>query len=196
MSVTRRGPTDSKPELLETHQLLIAVAAVVLMVLPFLTAMSDAVDAFVTQFQWYVFLQDLIAPTEGKLIAAFLQYVLGITTFVSGSSLIVIGSPSLKVYISWICVGWQSAALLAATLIAGLRGPYTLRSKGLCLVAAIEGTFVIGLLRMVSVILVDLYVGHLPAVIYHDYGGTVIMITWLVLFWYFAFAFILKRKET
>lgn len=112
----------------------------------------------------------------------------------SGSSLVVIGHPSLKVYISWICVGWQSAALLAVTLIAGLRGPYTFRSKTLCLAAAVEGTFVIGLLRMASVILVDLYMGHLPAVIYHDYGGTIIIITWLVLFWYFAFAYILKRK--
>jgi len=193
LSVTSRGPSD-KPELLETHQLLIAVAAMVLMLLPFLTTLSDLIDSFVLQFQWYTFLQDMIAPIEGKLIAVILQYLFGMTAVVSGPSLIILGNPSLKVYISWICIGWQSAALLAVTLLAGLRGPYTLRSKTLCFVAAIEGTFGIGLLRMASVILVDMYIGHIPAVIYHDYGGTVIIITWLVLFWYFAFAFILKRK--
>lgn len=76
MSVTGRGPSD-KPELLETHQLLIAVAAMVLMLLPFLTTVSDLIDSFVLQFQWYVFLQDLIAPTESKLIAVILQYMFG-----------------------------------------------------------------------------------------------------------------------
>jgi len=193
MRVTSRGPSD-RPELLETHQLLIAVAAMVLMLLPFLTTLSDLIDSFVLQFQWYAFLQDIIAPMEGKLIAVILQYVFGMTAIVSGPSVIILGNPSLKVYISWICIGWQSAALLAVTLVAGLRGPYTLRSKTLCLIAAVEGTFVIGLLRMASVILVDMYVGHIPAIIYHDYGGTVIIITWLALFWYFAFTFILKHK--
>jgi exosortase/archaeosortase family protein len=194
MSVTGRGPSDSKPELLETHQLLIAVAAMVLMLLPFLTAVSELIDSYVMQFQWTVALFDLTAPMEGKLIAVILQYMFGMTAFVSGASLVVVGNPSLKVYISWVCVGWQSGALLLVTLIAGLRGPYTIRSKILCLAAAIEGTFTVDLFRMVSVVLVDLYAGNLPAVIYHDYGGTVITITWLVLFWYFAFAFVLKRK--
>jgi hypothetical protein len=166
----------------------------VLILLPFLTTLSDLIDSFMLQFQWYTFLQDIIAPMEGKLIAVILQYLFGMTAVVTGPSLAILGNHSLKVYISWICVGWQSAALLAVTLVAGLRGPYTLCSKLLCLVAAVEGTFVTGLLRMVSVILVDMYIGHLPAVIYHDYGGTIIVVTWQVLFWYFAFAFILKRK--
>lgn len=194
MSITGRGPSDTKPELLETHQLLIAVAAMVLMLLPFLTTVTDMVDSFVMQFQWYALLQNLVAPIESRLIAALLQYGFGINTAVSGSTLIVMGQPSLKVYISWICIGWQSAALLAITLFAGLRGPYTLQSKTLCLLAAVEGTFIVNLLRITSVVLVDLYVGQLSAQIYHDYGGTAIVITWLVLFWYFAFAYILKRK--
>lgn len=194
MSVPGGGPTDRKPELLETHQLLIAVAAMVLMLLPFLIAVSELVDSYVMQFSWVIALLDLTAPMEGRLIAVILQYVFGLTAFVSGPSLIVVGNPSLKVFISWVCVGWQSAALLLVTLIAGLRGPYTIRSKILCLAAVVEGTFTVDLFRMASVVLVDLYVGNLPAVIYHDYGGTVIIITWLVLFWYFAFAFVLKHK--
>lgn len=194
MTASGKGPSNTKPELLETHQLLIAVAAMVLVLLPFLTTVSDLIDSYVTQFPSYVFLQDSVAPIEGKLVAVMLRYVFGITTYVSGPSLVVVGNPSLKVYISWICIGWQTVALLIVTLIAGLRGPYTLGSKMLCLVAAIEGTYVISLFRMVSVILVDMYVGQLPAVIYHDYGGTIIIITWLVLFWYFAFAYLLKHK--
>ncbi len=195
MSVPSPNSTDMKPELLRTHEVLIAMAATVLMILPFITIFSDALDSMMMQIEAYVFLQNIVAPIEGRMIAVILQYVFGIPSVMSGSTLSLIGQPSLKVYISWICLGWQSAALLAITFVAGLRGPYTTKSKILVLLAGIEGTFLINLLRITSVVLVDLYVGYLPATLYHDYGGTIIVINWLVVFWYLAFTYILKRKS-
>jgi exosortase/archaeosortase family protein len=192
--MSNTGAADAKPELLETHQFLLAISATVLMLLPFFMTISNALDSLIAQFQAYVFIQNLVAPIEARMLAAVMQYVFQIPTVISGSSIIILGQPTLKVYVSWICVGWQSTALLAVTMLFGLRGPYTNRSRLLTLLAGFEGTYLVNLLRETSVILVNLHFGELPAILYHDYGGTVITITWLVVFWYFAFAFILKRK--
>jgi exosortase/archaeosortase family protein len=183
-----------KPELLKTHELLLAVAAAALMVLPLVITVSDTVNSFIAQFQGSTLLQNLVAPMEARMIAVVLQRLFGIPTVISGSTLIMMGQTSLKVYVSWICVGWQSAVLYAATMFVGLRGPYTTKSKLLVLFAGIEGTFLINLLRETSVILVNMYVGELAAILYHDYGGTIILITWLVLFWHLAYAFVLRHK--
>jgi exosortase/archaeosortase family protein len=183
-----------KPELLKTHELLLAIAAAALMLLPFVISVSDAVNSFISQFQGSTLLQNLVAPMEARMIAVVLQHLFGIPTVISGSTLIMMGQPSLKVYVSWICVGWQSAVLYAATVLVGLRGPYTTKSKLLVLFAGIEGTFLINLLRETSVILVNMYLGELAAILYHDYGGTIILITWLVLFWYLVYAFVLRQK--
>ena len=183
-----------KPELLRTHELLLAIAATALLLLPLVITVSDAVNSFIAQFEESTLLQNLVAPIEARMIAVVLQHLFGIQTVISGSTLIMMGQPSLKVYVSWICVGWQSAVLYAATVLVGLRGPYTTKSKLLVLFAGIEGTFLINLLRETSVILVNMYVGELAAILYHDYGGTIILITWLVLFWYLVYAFVLRHK--
>lgn len=194
MSNTGSGPADTKPELLETHQFLLAIAATVLMLLPFFMTVSNALDSLIAQFRAYVFLQDVVAPIEARMLAAVMQYAFRLPTVISGSSIIIMGQPSLKVYVSWICVGWQSTALLAVTMLVGLRGPYTNKSRLLTLLAGFESTFLVNLFRETTVILVNLRLGEVPAILYHDYGGTIITITWLVVFWYLAFAFILKRK--
>ena len=183
-----------KPDLLRTHELLLAIAAVVFMLLPLMITISDSLDSFITQFQAYALIQTLIAPIEARMLAVVLQYLFGIPTAISGSTLIMMGQNSLKVYVSWICVGWQSMALYAVSVTVGLRGPYTVRSKLLVLFAGLEGTFLINLFRETSVILVNMYVGDLAAILYHNYGGAIITITWLVLFWYLAYAAVLKHK--
>jgi hypothetical protein len=41
------------------------------------------------------------------------------------------------------------------------------------------------------VALVAYFFGRLPAVIFHDYGGTLIILVWLVVFWYALFNYFL-----
>ena len=183
-----------KPDLLRTHELLLAIAAIVFMLLPLMITISDSLDSFIAQFQAYALIQTLIAPTEARMLAVVLQYLFGLHTAISGSTLIMTGQPSLKVYVSWICVGWQSISLFAVSALVGLHGPYTARSKLLVLLAGLEGTFLINLFRETSVILVNMYIGELAAILYHNYGGAIITITWLVLFWYLAYAAVLKHK--
>jgi exosortase/archaeosortase family protein len=182
------------PGLVRTDKLVLALAAAVLALLPLMFTISNSLDSFIYQYHAYTTLQNLVAPTEARMIATVLDYLLGVPTVISGSSLIVLGQPSLRIYVSWICVGWQSIAVYAASAVVGLSGPHTMKSKLLVLVVGLEGTFLLNLLRETSVVLVNLYIGDLAAILYHTYGGTIIVVTWLIIFWYLAYAFSLKHK--
>jgi len=37
--------------------------------------------------------------------------------------------------------------------------------------------------------------GYLPAAIIHDYGGTILILIWLCLFWHFSTSHVLKRAQ-
>jgi exosortase/archaeosortase family protein len=187
-------PENLKPGLIRTHELLLAVAASVFMILPLMITISDTVNSFMLQFQAYAFLQNVAAPIEARMLAVVLQHLFGIPTVVSGSTLIMTGQTSFKVYISWICVGWQGAALFAVTALVGLRGPYTMKSKLLVLFGGLEGTYLINLVRETTVILVNMYIGDLAATVYHNYGGALLLIAWLIVFWYVAYTSLLKPK--
>lgn len=195
MSIRNERRADLKPGLLETHQTLIAITTLTLLVLPFITSFNELLTALVLQSQAYLAIQDFVVPFEGKMVGVVLQYLFGLPTVTSGSSLIVLGDRSLRVYINWNCIGWQSLVLFSITLWTGLRGPYTAKSKGICVLAGIEGTILMNLLRIASVVLVAVYVGYMPALIFHDYGGTILVVLWLVLFWNLAFRHVLKRPD-
>jgi exosortase/archaeosortase family protein len=194
LSIQGENSLQAKPGLMETHQALIALTALVLMALPFITTFNEFLTALVLRSYAYVAIQNFIVPIEGKMVGAILQYLFGVNTAISGSFLIIMRAQPLKVYISWNCIGWQSMVLFAITLLTGLRGPYTLASKILCVVAGIEGTILLNLLRIASVVLVAVFGGYMPAVLFHDYGGTILVVFWLILFWHFAFNHILKRQ--
>lgn len=187
------GSSVQKPGLMETHQVLIALTALVLMLLPFITAFNDFLTSLVLSSQAYVIIQNFVVPIEGRMVAVILQYLFGMPTAISGSLIIIPGY--LRVYMSWNCIGWQSLILFAITLLTGLGGQYTFKSKILCVVAGIEGTILLNLLRIASVILVAIYAGYLPAVLFHDYGGTLLVVLWLVWFWQLAFNRILKPQS-
>ena len=187
-------PDKLKPGLIRTHEIVLAVAASILMILPLMITISNAVNSFMVQFQLYALIQNVAAPIEARMLAVVLQHVFGIPTAVSGSTLVMRGQTSFRVYISWICVGWQGAALFVVTALVGLRGPYTLKSKLLVLFGGLEGTYLINLLRETTVILVNMYIGDLAATVYHNYGGVLLLMTWLILFWYAAYTSVLKAK--
>jgi exosortase/archaeosortase family protein len=92
-------------------------------------------------------------------------------------------------------VGWQSFILFLITLLTGLQGSYTRRSKVETVILGFLGTFLVNLWRISVVSLVAFYVGQLPAVIFHDYGGTILILLWLFAFWYFAHGYLLEAYE-
>jgi len=178
----------------KTYQLLIILSAITFLVLPFVSTFNEFLTAVIMKIQLYTLIQDMIVPIEVRMVGAILQYFFGIQTSVSSQALYLQSAGRvLSVYISWNCIGWQSVILFVFTLIVGLQGPYTIKSKILCLLIGFQGTILMNLARIVLVVLVALYWGQLPAIVIHDYGGTILILLWLALFWYISFKYILER---
>jgi len=113
---------------------------------------------------------------------------------VNGSELIVwnpSGQPQ-ALFISWNCVGWQSLILLGISLVAGLRGRYSVAARIQVVLIGVLGTLCVNLLRMSAVALLAATAGRVPALLFHDYGGTLIVIAWLFCFWALAYRWILS----
>lgn len=177
-------------------RLILIMGAILLMILPFVTTFNEFLTRIVETTGLNAILEDWIVPFEARMIAVLLS-IFGIPTQVSPSTLYLDkGGFFLPVYISWNCVGWQSFILYTATLITGLQGPFSRISKIESMVVGFLGTFLINLFRMASVAMVAFYFGQLPAVIYHDYGSTVIILAWLFAYWWFCHGWLLEPLET
>lgn len=179
----------------KTYRKLIAMAAFAFMVLPFITTFNELLTKMVEKIQLVAFIQGLAAPFIVRVVAVLLR-ALGVATVCSGSYLYLTGGwMPLKVYISWNCIGWQSFIILAFTLATGLQGPYTLRSKLLTVLLGVEGSFLINLLRILVPCLLAYHIGYVPAVVFHDYLGTVMTLLWLGALWYFSFEHLLVKAD-
>ena len=177
-----------------TYQLLLILTSVILLILPFVTTFNEFLTRVVMSLGLDAILEGWVVPTEVRMIAVMLR-LFGIQASVSRSSLYLIkGGSTLPIYISWNCVGWQSFILFAITLLTGLQGPHTQRSRVETIFLGLLGTFWINLLRIAAVCVVAFFWGQLPAVIFHDYGGTIVILVWLVFFWYFATTFVLEGE--
>jgi exosortase/archaeosortase family protein len=171
-------------------------AAIIFLLLPFIGMFNDVLTKIVMNFQIYIFIENVVVPIEARMVGVVLQYCFGIQTTVFGSALFLHGwGHSANLQIAWNCVGWQSLILLIITFVTGLRGQFTPTSKVICILLGLEGIFLVNLFRIASVCLIGFYWGYLPAVIFHDYGGIVLILVWLVIFWYFSFKYVLRPSK-
>ena len=176
-----------------TFQMILMLAAGLLLVLPFITTFNEFLTKAVIELRLDAILTDWIVPTEVRFIALLLQ-PFGIHAEVSDAALYLTRPGStmpIPIYISWNCVGWQSFILFGITLMTGLQGRIPRRRKIQVIALGLLGTFWMNILRMASVALVAYLFGQIPAVIFHDYGGTLIILVWLVVFWYALFNYFL-----
>ena len=163
---------------------LVVAAAVLLVTLPFVTTLDDLMAA-VAMRAGLAGPLDVVAPAEGRLAAALLGLV-GVPAGVDGSRVVLLGARGGTLEISWNCVGWQSLLLLVVSLLVGLRGAYTAPARVQTALVGLLGTILVNLARIAAVGLVAAHLGRLPAVIVHDYGGTLLVLGWLFAFWAFA----------
>jgi exosortase/archaeosortase family protein len=56
------------------------------------------------------------------------------------------------------------------------------------------GTFLVNLFRIAIVALISFYFGQNVAIIFHDYGSTIVVLAWLFIFWRFSYSYILEEK--
>ena len=174
------------------YQTLIVLAAALFLFMPFITTFNEFLTRVVMRLGLDTLLRAWIVPLEARMMAVLIL-PLGIGVQLTPDMIHLHGpGRTISVFISWNCVGWQSFILLVVTLLAGLPGPYTRASKFQVMLIGVLGTFLFNLLRLVSVVLVAYFFGQLPATLYHDYGGTLLLLLWLFTFWSFAYNSVLE----
>jgi exosortase/archaeosortase family protein len=162
-----------------------------LLVLPFVTTFDEFLTAATKQIGLVHPLLSLAAP-EARAVVAILG-ALGIQAQAAGGLLYVWDWSGQRqaLLISTTCIGWQSLILLGLSCLVGLRGEYSREARAQVLLIGVLGTVLVNLLRMTIVCVVAADFGFWPAVLVHDYGGTLIIVAWLFAFWAFVHRWIL-----
>ena len=170
---------------------LLAIACALLMLLPLVTTFDDLLTTWALQLGAANPLQTIV-PVEARMVVGLLGLA-GVHAAASGSHLVVWdgGGAMHTLFISWNCIGWQSLVLLGVSLITGLRGRHPLEARVQAVVIGVAGTMLLNLLRVAAVAGIAATVGVTPAILFHDYGGTFLVIAYLFLFWMFAQRWIL-----
>lgn len=178
------------------YALLVGVSAVLLVVLPFVSTFDDLLTSIGMKLGIAAPLESIV-PAEVHVTVALLA-ALGIHAATAGSELVVWNSSGAPqtLFISWNCVGWQSLILLALSLIVGLRGQMSGWSRLEIVMLGITGTILVNLVRIALVCLLAATGGYLPAVLFHDYGGTLLIVGWLFSFWFIAFTWLVPPMSS
>ena len=171
---------------------LIALTCALLMVLPLVTTFDDLLTTWAMGLGANNPLQAIV-PVESRMVVGMLGLV-GVHAAASGSHLVVWdGSGSMHtLFISWNCIGWQSLILFGVSLTSGLRGGHSVESRAQVVLIGIAGTLLLNLLRVALVAWIAATAGVTPAVLFHDYGGTILFVAFLFAFWAFAQRWILQ----
>ncbi|MDQ6882818.1 MAG: archaeosortase/exosortase family protein [Candidatus Dormibacteraeota bacterium] len=175
--------------------MLLAVSAGLLVVLPFVSTFNDFLTAIGIRLGIAGPLQAIVPAEVGLTVAVLGAF--GIHAGSAGNQLVVwnaSGAP-LTLFISWNCVGWQSLILLGLSLFVGLRGPMGWASRVEVILFGILGTVLVNIARIATVGVLASAAGYMPAILFHDYGGTLLLVAWLFTFWLIAFRWLLPAPE-
>ena len=175
---------------------LIALTCGLLMVLPLVTTFNDLLTTWAMQLGANNPLQAVV-PAESRMVVSLLGLV-GIHAAASGSHLVVWDSAGSMhtLFISWNCIGWQSLILFGVSLVSGLRGTQSLESRVQVVCIGVAGTMLLNLIRVAAVAAIAATAGVTPAVLFHDYGGTILFVGFLFAFWAFAQRWILDSPPS
>jgi exosortase/archaeosortase family protein len=174
---------------------LVATASIALLILPFFSTFGELLTNAAMAAGFDAWLGQWVAPVEGRLVHGALA-LLGIPSAASGSLLWVGSGPdSLALYISWNCVGWQTLLFLGVSMLTGLQGEYTVRSRIEVATLGLAGIAGLNVARITVVALVAYAFGHLPAILVHDYGSVLATVAFLMAFWAFAYNVVLERSD-
>lgn len=174
-----------------TFTIIFALTAVFLASLPFLVTFNEGLTQLIERSSLYMWMQEKVVPLEVKMVGV-LASPLGVDYLAHQDGMTVNG---FYARMTWNCLGWQSLFLFLVTLMAGLRGNYTLWSKTEAVLIGLLGTFLVNLLRLVFIVLLLAYSRPLFAVVYHDYLAAMVTILWLFGFWWFTYSFVLVEKR-
>jgi exosortase/archaeosortase family protein len=175
---------------------LMAATCAMLLVLPFVTTFDEFLTSVTKQVGLMQPLLSLAEP-EARAVVGILGF-LGVKAQAAGGELYVWDWSGQRqaVLISTTCIGWQSLVLLGLSCLVGLRGRYPAEAKVQVILIGLLGTIFANLLRMTIVCLIAAEYGFWPAVLVHDYGGTLLIVAWLFAFWAFVHRWILGDQTS
>jgi exosortase/archaeosortase family protein len=189
----KRHDSNSFPDYI---WILAAIVAFIL-ALPFTITINDFLTTVAIRTGAYEFIVVYIAPFAAQMVTVILHYVFGLSSTAYGTLLTTSGvNGEFTAAIVWNCVGWQSLLLYGLTLVVGLKGHFTRVSKILCVLIGVEGTVMINLFRMATVIAIAVVWSPNIGLAFHEYAGTVILLLWLTGFWLAAYKFILQPRTS
>ena len=176
------------------HMTLLAMTCGLLMVLPFVTTFDDLLTTWALQLGANNPLQGIV-PTEARMVVGLLGFV-GIRAAASGSHIVIWDTAGSMhtLFISWNCIGWQSLILLTLSFLSGLRGQQSLEARVQVVLIGVAGTMLLNLMRVAAVAAIAATIGQTPATLFHDYGGTILVVGWLFAFWIFVQRWILAAQ--
>ena len=175
---------------------LVAITCALLMVLPFVTTFDDLLTTWALQLGANNPLQGIV-PVEARMVVGLLGIV-GIHGAASGSHIVIWDSAGSMhtLFISWNCIGWQSLILLGLSFMSGLRGQQSLEARIQVVLIGIAGTMLLNLIRVAAVAAIAATIGQSPAILFHDYGGTILVVAWLFAFWIFVQRWVLVAPSS
>ena len=173
----------------------IALACALLMLLPLVTTFDDLLTAWAMSLGAGSPLQAIV-PAESRMVVGLLGLA-GVHAAASGSHLVVwdMSGSMHTLFISWNCIGWQSLVLFGVSLASGLRGANTVEARFQVICIGIAATLLLNLIRVALVALIAATIGVGPAILFHDYGGSLMFIGFLFAFWWFAQRWLLESPE-
>jgi len=179
----------------KTFLFIFLLLAIILLILPPLTTLSEFLANIFYQFGWYRVIANFVVPQETRIIAGFLQ-LLGYQVQAAPKTISIFRDGAWEtVGISWNCIGWQSLILFIITLFVGLQGNFTKATKIECIIIGLLGTFLVNLFRIAGITWLIFNFNVIPAMVLHDYLSTFLIIIWLFVFWWFSYAFVLRQKH-
>jgi exosortase/archaeosortase family protein len=161
---------------------LIFSAALVLLTLPLAITFSSMLTSLAT----YTGLDkavSIVVPYEAGAVADLLRGV-GLAAGSGANSVWLAGGfIPLTAFIDWNCAGWQGFALFGLTSVFGLPDVRSNWRRVAVLALGLAGVFAVNVLRIFLVVLLGYFSGYQAALIFHNYGGAILTLVWLLIFW-------------
>ncbi|HUK79828.1 MAG TPA: glycosyltransferase [Nitrososphaerales archaeon] len=169
---------------------LIIAAAIILLTMPLVLSFNDLLAslASATGFDRLV---SVTVPYETSAVGDLLKGF-GLPAGSNAASVwLGVGFVPVTALVDWNCAGWQGMFLFGVTAVVGLEEVRSNGGRLLVLLAGVGGVFLVNVARILVVVLLGYYVSYPDALIFHDYGGALMTLSWLVFFW----SLVLRRQS-
>ncbi|MDP2632238.1 MAG: exosortase/archaeosortase family protein [Candidatus Curtissbacteria bacterium] len=161
--------------------------------LPLFLTLDNLFAKIAEQTFFFRVIENVLVPYEEVLVGTLLK--LAGVPILEGTVEVIKNGQSLKTYISWNCIGWQSFVILGISLWGGFSKKYTRFSKIEVLLIGFLGTFIFNVIRIALILAILYYFGGVATDLTHKYGAVLLSMFWLAFFWWFSYKYVLEERS-